>query len=369
MKNIFRKLLKRGERKFAADDGAEFCPRCDANLTLHKGYCNELPYWNCKGCGEMLINPRVDTETNIAWICDSCEAMLNEQPGFTEDCDEWKCTECGFVNKIDESEVYLSEEEHLAAIRNPYNGMSDEDVITLMSYEEVSCIGDREDIYIVKDEDGNLFVKKILITFDESIYQYLIEHPIVNMPRIISKHRGSKYLVIIEEFVDGVILSDFLDRNTFHEEKAVQIARDLCMILKELHNQEKPIIHRDVKPSNIIIDCDNKVFLLDVNVAKWYKPEETEDTRLLGTLYYAAPEQFGYGFAASTEKTDIYAVGILLNMMITGKLPKEKRASGMIWSVIEKCTSLNPEDRYTDNELLEILNGYLGEQDERKGNK
>ena len=56
-------------------------------------------------------------------------------------------------------------------------------------------------------------------------------------------------------------------------------------------------------------------------------------------------------------------------MMITGKLPKEKRASGMIWSVIEKCTSLNPEDRYTDNELLEILNGYLGEQDERKGNK
>ena len=85
-----------------------------------------------------------------------------------------------------------------------------------------------------------------------------------------------------------------------------------------------------------MVNSDLEVFLLDVNVAKWYKPEEKEDTRLLGTLYYVAPEQFGYGFSSLTEKNDIYAIGILMNIMITGKLPKEEKAAGDIWNVIEK---------------------------------
>ena len=88
-----------------------------------------------------------------------------------------------------------------------------------------------------------------------------------------------------------------------------------------------------------MVNSDLEVFLLDVNVAKWYKPEEKEDTRLLGTLYYAAPEQFGYGFSSSSEKTDIYAIGILMNIMITGKLPKEEKAAGDITSAV-KCHNI-----------------------------
>lgn len=82
---------------------------------------------------------------------------------------------------------------------------------------------------------------------------------------------------------------------------------------------------------------------------------------MLGTLYYAAPEQFGYGFIASTEKTDIYAVGMLLNKMITGRFPKEERATGVIWEVIQRCIRLNPEERYSDDELINTLTDYLGE--------
>ncbi len=62
----------------------EYCPRCDANLTLQKGYSNTVPYWICRGCGEMLINPNVDAEDDIAWICDKCGAMLNVQEGFAD---------------------------------------------------------------------------------------------------------------------------------------------------------------------------------------------------------------------------------------------------------------------------------------------
>ena len=58
--------------------------------------------------------------------------------GFSEECGQWKCTECGYVNKIDDSEVYFSEEERLSALQDPYNGMSDEDVIALMSSGKIT---------------------------------------------------------------------------------------------------------------------------------------------------------------------------------------------------------------------------------------
>ena len=109
------------------DNQHEFCPRCEANLTLQKGYSNQLPYWNCRGCGEMLINPQIDDE--IVWVCDGCEDMLNLQTGFNEDCGEWICEKCGCVNKIDSSEIYLTEDEFQMSLKNPYKGMSDEAII------------------------------------------------------------------------------------------------------------------------------------------------------------------------------------------------------------------------------------------------
>ena len=127
------------------------------------------------------------------------------------------------------------------------------------------------------------------------------------------------------------------------------------MILLNLQNMDRPIVHRDIKPSNIVITMDQDIYLLDMNVAKWYKPDEKEDTKLFASQYYAAPEQFGYGFSASSEKTDVYALGVILNEMITGKLPKEQKAKGPVWNIIEKCISLDPENRYTVVELLIAL--------------
>lgn len=357
--NLIKKIFGRKKIRYEENDTYEFCPRCEANITLQRGYHNDLPYWVCRGCGEMLINPCVAADDNIAWICDNCKAMLNEQPGFTENCGEWKCTGCGFLNKIDIDEVYLSEAEYTDALKDPYKGMTDEEVLYLLGYREIRCIGDREDIVIVQGEDGNMYVRKTLEIFDESVYRYLMEHPVAGMPRIVSVHRGSRSLVVLEEFIAGRTVKELLDEAVIDEPEAVRIARDICVILKDLHGQAPPIIHRDIKPSNVMIGHDGRVFLLDVNVAKRYTPGEIEDTKLLGTFYYAAPEQFGYGFAASTPKADIYGIGILLNVMITGKIPKEKRASGKVWQVIDKCISLEPDNRYSDDELLAALCGCL----------
>ena len=167
--------------------------------------------------------------------------------------------------------------------------------------------------------------------------------------------------MVVEEYIEGSSLSEYLKEGTFEPFEAARIVRDLCCILNELHTLECPIIHRDIKPSNVMLTKSGEVVLLDMNVAKWYDSEEKEDTRLLGTKDYAAPEQAGYGMKASSDKTDIYAVGILLNVMLTGKLPKEKPAQGKLWDIIERCISLDADTRYSADELIERLDNYLGE--------
>ena len=160
----------------------EFCPRCQANLTLQKGYDNQLSYWICKGCGEMLINPAVESESDIAWICDQCEAMLNIQPGFREDCGEWKCTECGFVNRIAPEELYATDDEYRLDLQNPYRGLPDEAALELSCYEDIERIADRENVLLVRNrETGELCVKKLLEAYDPAVYAYLKVHPIKHM--------------------------------------------------------------------------------------------------------------------------------------------------------------------------------------------
>lgn len=333
----------------------EFCTRCQASLNMQKGYSSDLPYWICKGCGQLLTNPAIETEDEISWICDGCGSLLNIQSGFTNDCGKWACTECGFVNKIDESEMYDSEDEYQASLSNPYKGLTDSEVLELSEYEEICQLGSKENVFLVKEyETCKKYVKKYLKDYNLSVYRYLYDHPVKNMPKIEKIYEGTNNLVIIEEYIDGETLEEVVHKRgmLLNQKTAINIAIDVLQILAELHSLERPIIHRDIKPANVILSYDGKIYLLDMNVAKWYKEEEIQDTKLFATQYYAAPEQFGYGFSASSEKTDIYAVGVLLNEMITGKIPKEEKAEGPVWKIIEKSISLEPDNRYTADEMI-----------------
>lgn len=105
-----------------------------------------------------------------------------------------------------------------------------------------------------------------------------------------------------------------------------------------MHSYYLPIIHRDIKPSNVIVTNDGIVKLLDMNAAKYYKGNAEEDTHLIGTVGYAAPEQ--YGFGESSVQTDIYALGVLLNYLIVGDIPKKGLSSGQIGRIVEKTQPL-----------------------------
>ncbi len=345
-----------------SNDQYEYCPRCDANLTLQKGYSNSLPYWICKGCGEMLINPDVDADDNIAWICDRCGAMLNVQTGFRENDGRWACTECGFVNEIDEKNLYDTEEAYIADLMNPYKGLSDEEVLYLTSYRDLAQVGDRGDVILAEDPDSGVkYIKKYLTIYDKSIYEYLLANPVSHMPRVLYLAQGSNCLIILEEYISGSTLAELMSSGEVDERRALDIARKTCAILKEIHSLPKPIIHRDIKPSNIIVSDEGEVYLLDMNAAKWYKPDANDDTNYLGTRLFAAPEQAGYGLKASSAKSDIYALGVLMNVMVTGDVPKQKQASQPWWHVIEKCISLEADARYSAEELLDVLE-KIGEE-------
>ena len=336
------------------DEYYEYCPNCNANLTLQKGYSPLLHFWECRGCGQMLINPEIDTD--IVWVCDECGDVMNDQEGFSEDCGEWQCTKCGFVNKIDISEIYNTEDEFQAEKKNPYRGLSDSEVLELSMYHDEKNINDRDNVFLVTQRETNKrYIKKLLTTYNKTIYDYIFQNPIANMPRIHSLYESENCLIVIEEYIEGQSLEYILEDGPISKDQAIYITTQVCKVLDELHNQNIPIIHRDVKPSNIIIGNDDNVYLLDMNVAKWFNPEMIEDTRYLGTQYYAAPEQVGFGFSASSPKSDIYAVGMLLNVMLTGRFPKEKRAQGDVWEIIERCISLDVDDRYTAKELIGAL--------------
>ena len=340
----------------AGKDEYEYCPRCDANLTFQKGYRNDLPVWVCRGCGETLINPEIETDTDIVWYCDGCGAVLNLQPGFDEEGEAWQCSECGYINKLDDSEVYLSEDEYRAESGNPYRGIPDADILELFLYAEEGRIGEREDVVLVRHrESGERYVKKILRTYDRSIYEHLKEHPVCNMPRIKALYEGENSLIVIEEYIEGRTIEELLEAGVFPQNRAVSVAEEVCRILDELHHTHRGIVHRDIKASNVMITEEGTVYLLDLNIAKWYDGSKNTDTVYLGTREYAAPEQAGFGMQASSEKTDVYALGMLLNVMLTGKFPKEQKAEGKIWSVIERCISLDPADRYSVKELQDML--------------
>ena len=216
----------------------------------------------------------------------------------------------------------------------------------LSFYKDMAPVKGHSDVILTQHvETGRLFVKKTLSIYDRELYSALQKMHLYGIPEIQLIAEDGENLIVIEEYINGSTLDSFMRENgLFDENSAAYIMRQLCDILEPLHNAVPPVIHRDIKPSNIMIDRDLNVTLIDFNAAKRFDAEKDRDTVLMGTADYAAPEQ--YGFAQSDARTDIYALGILFNIMLTGESPKSHLYEGHLSGIISRCTSIDPEDRY-----------------------
>lgn len=157
---------------------------------------------------------------------------------------------------------------------------------------------------------------------------------------------------MLEEYIDGQTISEYLSDDLYTLSGVKSVISSLCDALDFLHSNK--IIHKDIKPENVMIDKNGVVKLIDFDSARIYKPYRSEDTKMLGTHGYAAPEQ--YGLNQTDERTDIYALGVLMNVMLTGEPPERKLYNGKLKNVIIKCTQTIPDKRFQNvNELKKSL--------------
>ena len=144
--------------------------------------------------------------------------------------------------------------------------------------------------------------------------------------------------VVIEEFVQGITLNEFMENHfEFAKGQINSIAKQLVSAMEALHKCS--IIHRDIKPDNIIMNSEGHIWLIDYDIARIVNNEVRKDTTVLGTVGYAPVEQFG--MMPTDYKTDIYAFGATIEQLM-----KYSGAKGRLLGIAQKCKRLDPMQRY-----------------------
>lgn len=223
----------------------------------------------------------------------------------------------------------------------------------LKSYSLVSTLSNKNNCLVLRLRNKANHKDLVLRSYETPIFAYEklynIKHD--NLPIIYDVIILEDGQIVLEEFIDGITVAEVMESGRYKYSGTRKVLRSVCFALQLLH--ELGFVHRDIKPENIIIDKNGRVVLIDFNAAR--KICKTgKDTVIMGTVGYASPEQLG--ISQSDARTDIYAVGVTLNVMITGKHPSEKLAKGKAGKIVTKCTNINPDNRYqTAKQLLKTL--------------
>ena len=259
--------------------------------------------------------------------------------------------------------------------------MIKEGVVLGKRYEILGRVGSggMADVYKGKDHKLNRFVaikvlKSDYRTDEVFIRKFLSEaqaaaglmHPNVVNVYDVGQDRGLYYMVM--ELVEGITLKDYIEKKgKLSPKETVSISIQMVTGLQAAHNQH--IVHRDIKPQNIIISKDGKVKVTDFGIARATTSTQTISTSVMGSVHYTSPEQARGGVV--DQKSDIYSIGITMYEMVTGHVPFDgdstvtvalKHLQEEITSpadevpdlpyslecIIMKCTQKNPAMRYHD---------------------
>lgn len=244
-----------------------------------------------------------------------------------------------------------------AAVSNIENAFdaSHYPAVFLEQFDQLECLAASHgtETFLVRQKDGEkLFVAKC---YDKSIYSFVHESNILKglnhngLPAFADEFQNDTTICTVREYIGGKPLNQYItERNLTHQE-IISIGLQLCDILIYLHTREKPVIHRDIKPQNIIVKNDGQIILIDFDISRIYHSEAETDTQFFGTREYAPPEQ--YGFSQTDGRADIYAVGVVLGWMLTGEADAKKALQKLdnkrLAAIYKKCTAFSPEDRFT----------------------
>ena len=203
-----------------------------------------------------------------------------------------------------------------------------------------------------------------------------LDHPA--LPRIVDIIEDRETIYVVMDYIEGESLDRILlEDGPQPQERVIEWAKELCDVLGYLHRQKPPIIYRDMKPANVMLKPEGNLKVIDFGIAREYKEANLADTTVLGTRGYAPPEQ--HGSRQTDARSDIYSLGMTMHHLLTGIDPRpadymympirewNSELSSGLERVIDKCTALDPEDRYQNcNELMYALEHYEEEDESYK---
>jgi serine/threonine protein kinase len=149
-----------------------------------------------------------------------------------------------------------------------------------------------------------------------------LDHP--NLPRVYEHFQTPGHWYLVMDFIAGETLEQYQSKTSNGRlllSEVLDIGLQLCIVLDYLHSHQPPIIFRDLKPANVMRAPTGQLYLIDFGIARYFKPGQAKDTVALGSLGYAAPEQ--YGKAQTTPRADIYSLGAVLHQLLTAKDPSD----------------------------------------------
>lgn len=188
-------------------------------------------------------------------------------------------------------------------------------------YKAYDAVDDRiVAVKILKDEflNSDEFVRRFR---NESKAIAILNHP--NIVKVLDVGFGERLQYIVMEYIDGITLKEYLDqRKDIRWKEAVHFTVQILRALQHAH--DKGIVHRDIKPQNIMLLSDGTIKVTDFGIARLTRSDmkaTVEGNKAIGSVHYISPEQARGEI--TDEKTDLYAVGIMLYEMLTGCLPFE----------------------------------------------
>lgn len=218
--------------------------------------------------------------------------------------------------------------------------------------ELLECFSEKEGIRTLlcaDRESGEKCVAKCYLRenplYDRSEPAALREICAAPMPRFLAEYRNEQMRCVLREYVPGESLSQLAKNQVFTEEDVIRIGVQLCEQLSALHGMTPPVIHRDIKPQNVVIRPDGTAVLIDFGIARVHTDKEM-DTVAFGTQGYAPPEQ--YGFSQTDARSDIYSLGILLYWLLHREIKIPQNGHSALEKVIARCAFFDPDNRFHD---------------------